>query len=84
MTSHWNFRVVREQVREDEQYTIREVYYDGEVIVGWSHAISPSGESVADLRTEMGLWMEAFKKPVLEVKAGQLREVGEKHEEEQA
>lgn len=48
--THWNYRVTRERFPDEDQYAIREVYYDGDKIVGWTREPSaPIGESVQEL-----------------------------------
>jgi hypothetical protein len=59
----WNYRVVR--VEEDE-YEIREVYYDDDRITGFCHRV-PGGSTVDELRTDLQHMLEALDKPALEV-----------------
>ena len=48
--SHWNYRVTRERFPDEDQYAIREVYYDGDKIVGWtSDPSAPIGENLQEL-----------------------------------
>jgi hypothetical protein len=65
----WNYRVFEEKHEQPEPWSsfdIREVYYneDGE-IWAYSDTVSPFGESSEELKEDISMYLEAFKKPAL-------------------
>lgn len=74
----WNYRVI---VGADGQYGIHEVYYaeDGKTISSWTESpIAPGGESVKELRSDLGAMLHSFSKPILKEVNGKLVPAGEK------
>ncbi len=70
----WNYRVCKRTFKNtqsfEEQYEIHEVYYDDEngKMNGWTNdAISPSGESLKELKEELLRMLEALDKEVIEI-----------------
>ena len=67
--SYWNYRIIRKHHKKTGISTshIHEVYYNDEhQIDGWSEkAVSPMGESLAELQRDIELFLKAFKKPIL-------------------
>ena len=63
----WNYRVVRNNSDEWEEFSIREVYYekDGSVQGITVDAIAPISESVEGLREVLQRMLEACEKDVL-------------------
>lgn len=59
----WNYRIIRDK---DGVYGIHEVYYKKGKIDMWSDAMTPLGESIDELKEDLDMMAEAFKKPVLE------------------
>ncbi len=69
---YWNYRVIRMHHKETDTYTyqVHEVYYrkNGK-IKGWSEStVSPMGESLNELRSDIQYFSKAFQKPVLREK----------------
>ncbi|TAL43904.1 MAG: hypothetical protein EPN89_14955 [Methylovulum sp.] len=68
--STWNYRVIRKQheTGESVSFQIHEVYYDESgAIKGWTEKpVQPSGESIGELREDIGYFLTAFRKDVLE------------------
>lgn len=74
----WNYRVI---VAPDGQHGIHEVYYedDGKTIKFWSeNPIAPGGESVKELRSDIGAMLHSFSKPILKEVDGKLVNAGDK------
>lgn len=79
MPGHWNHRVKRNRVRrkfknghmvDETFYTIREVYYNGRGKPdGYTKDnIAPQGSTVAELRHELTMMLNATYKPVFRYK----------------
>lgn len=71
----WNYRVVRKRVLLGDEppgqyFAIHEAYYDNEGKIEYlTHGeITPNGESVEELKSDISLMMEAFDEPVLDGK----------------
>jgi len=67
----WNYRIIKKTFADNDaaQYEIHEVYYEGNSISGWTqNSVNPSGASVAELREDIRYFLQAFKRPVLEEK----------------
>jgi hypothetical protein len=67
----WNYRIIKKIFADNDsaQYEIHEVYYEGNSISGWTeNSVKPSGASVAELREDIRYFLQAFKRPVLEEK----------------
>ena len=67
----WNYRIIKKTFSDNdcEQYEIHEVYYEGNSISGWTESsVNPSGASVAELREDIRYFLQAFKRPILEEK----------------
>jgi hypothetical protein len=77
--SHWNYRVVRKPspCPDSVSYELHEVYYtDEEAIQGWTaDAVTPHGESFAELREDVRWFLQAFRRPILEARSVEGREV---------
>ncbi|MGQ4893488.1 MAG: hypothetical protein ACP6IQ_02560 [Candidatus Njordarchaeia archaeon] len=70
----WNYRVFEVHSKGlfgegRKHYEIREVYYDnkGKIEAWTAEPMSPFGDGFNDLKGDMRLMFEAFKKPVLRV-----------------
>lgn len=61
--TYWNYRVVR---LEEDEYEVREVYYEADRIVGFTSA-TPAGGSPAELRVDLQHMLEALDRPVLRI-----------------
>ncbi len=77
--SCWNYRVIRKSHPGTDavSYQIHEVYYkeDGS-INGWTEdPVEPHGETVEELREDIGHFRHAFRRPVLEEKEVDQKEV---------
>jgi len=69
----WNRRVVVEVQDGRRWFTIREVYYDKGRIAGWTSGQAPGGETLFDLRCELGQMRSVLNKaPVLVERSGKL------------
>lgn len=60
----WNYRVVR----QDDTYTIHEVYYDqeGRITAFSTNPVAPCGETLEELRVDMDRQRRALDEPVLD------------------
>ncbi|MXX10652.1 MAG: hypothetical protein F4201_06170 [Nitrospira sp. SB0677_bin_15] len=69
--SHWNYRVIRKHHPETDSvtYHVHEVYYrdDGGIDVWTQEPVTPMGETTAELREDIRYFLQAFRRPVLEV-----------------
>jgi hypothetical protein len=77
--SCWNYRVIRKSHSDTDvvSYQIHEVYYkeDGS-IDGWTkEPVEPHGETVEELREDIRYFLHAFRRPVLEEKDVDHKEV---------
>lgn len=63
---YWNYRIIREDFaeagEETSEYSIHEVYYDdgGNPVSVTVNRVSPSGESMDELRASFELYKQAF------------------------
>jgi hypothetical protein len=77
--SHWNHRVIRKPWPDTDAvfYDLHEVYYTDEgAIEGWTaNPVAPHGESPAELREDVRWFLQAFRRPILEVRTVAGREV---------
>ncbi len=67
----WNYRVMKKKNSEgDFEYGIYEVYYDeiGNISMWTQEPLTPVCSSSDDLKYEMEIMMEAFRKDILEYK----------------
>jgi len=68
----WNYRLVHRWLREEygapHIYAVHECYYNrtGSPITISLNPIAPIGESLNELKVEMGHYMKALKEPILE------------------
>ncbi len=69
----WNYRVVHRSTkpegRREDDYTIREIYYDtdDDGVIMWSSVdATPSGTTLDELRRDLDFMTAALDKPVLE------------------
>jgi len=65
--SNWNYRIIKKLNKDDRVYEIHEVYYhENGTIEGWTEdALHPMGESLAELKSEISCYIQAFRLPVL-------------------
>ena len=64
----WNYRVVRRVRAGEIELTLREVYYEGEEISGWTaEDAEPFGTTVEELRADLQLMLGALDRPVLDL-----------------
>jgi len=67
----WNYRVVRRKFSDDyseySEFNIYEVYYDenGKVNAWVARPMEPYGNSINDLKEDLGMFMKALELPVL-------------------
>ena len=79
--SHWNYRVVRKPWPDtdsvSDSYELHEVYYTDEgAIEGWTvDPVAPHGESSVELREDVRWFLQAFRRPILEARSVEGREV---------
>ena len=66
----WNHRVVMVEHPLETYYEIREVYYNehGEITGFTQDGIAPMGETVDELRSELGRMLTCLDKPILREK----------------
>ena len=65
----WNYRIVHIYHPEidEHEYSVHEVFYDGDVPeMVTEREVSPYGSTLEELERDMGHYMTAFGKPVLE------------------
>jgi len=69
--SYWNTRVVRkhDETSDITTFEIHEVHYDdNHQITAWTEsAVGPFGETVAELEEDIKHFIEAIRKPILEL-----------------
>lgn len=56
--THWSYAMVMD---ENGNITINEVYYEGDVVVGWTGAVYPQGENEGELFDEILYYLRAMK-----------------------
>lgn len=67
----WNYRVIRRKFSDDyseySEFNIYEVYYDenGKVNAWINRPMEPYGNSLSDLKEDIGMFMKALELPVL-------------------
>lgn len=70
--SYWNYRVIRKRHLDSNNvsYQVHEVYYDDEGNVeSWTeNPVEPYGETAEALREEIRYFLQAFRRPILELK----------------
>lgn len=69
--SHWNYRVIRTEVSEEEyEFCIYEVWYDGNGnIEMWCESPNyPMGDGFLQLQNDLNYMVKATQKPILEEK----------------
>lgn len=55
--------------QECDSYAIREVYFDGNKVAGWTaHPTTLRAESIEDLGAEVGRIVEALRRPVIDLR----------------
>jgi hypothetical protein len=68
--STWNYRVLKttDQKTGETIYAIHEVYYNdaGRPETCTENSVAPMGESLAELKRDMELYLLALSKPILE------------------
>lgn len=78
--THWNHRVIRKPNGDDDDggatYAIHEVYYDDQGrIENWTASpMEPFGESPAELREDIRWFLQACRRPILELRTVDGRE----------
>lgn len=74
--TYWNYRVIEKRCFESDatSYQIHEVYYadDGSIEHWTEEPVQPLGETVAELREDIRLFLQAFRRPILELREGAL------------
>lgn len=68
MPMTWNHRIVCTKEHGEEWCEVYEVYYKDGKIYSWCDAGSPCGYSAKEVRRDLRLYAEAFKKPILDCK----------------
>ena len=70
--SYWNYRVIRKRYPDSDgiSYQVHEVYYaDNGSIEHWTEdPVQPFGETAEELREEIRFFLQAFRRPILELK----------------
>jgi hypothetical protein len=70
--SYWNYRVIRKHYPDSDEvsYQIHEVYYaDKGSIEHWTEdPVQPFGETPEELREDIRFFLQAFRRPILELK----------------
>lgn len=68
----WNYRVFRCAEKDGSPYyEIRETHYDDAAVTGWSEGAAwPMGESFGDLINDIGWFLAALSRPILDGKTG--------------
>ncbi len=70
--SHWNYRVVRKAFpsSDTQSYEVHEVYYadDGSIESWTADPVAPQGESSAELREDIRWFLQAFRRPILDLR----------------
>lgn len=61
----WNHRIVCD---EDGWLEVCEVFYEKGRIYGWHEAGTPCGFEIKEVKSDLKLYAQAFKKPILDVK----------------
>lgn len=73
--SYWNYRVIRKHDphADEASYQIHEVYYsEGGRIEHWTEdPVQPFGETAEELREDIRFFLQAFRRPILELKEGE-------------
>ena len=68
----WNYRVMKRKIKgadyEEEFYAIYEVYYedDGSIKAWTEKPVSIQGETLEELKNDLGYYSKALKEPVLD------------------
>jgi len=70
--SYWNYRVIRKRHLDSDNisYQVYEVYYDdkGKVESWTENPVEPYGETAEELREDIRYFLQAFRRPILELK----------------
>ena len=78
----WKYRVMRHQDDADAFYAIHE-FYDIDGKTSWTeNPVAVIGSSVEGMQEVMAMMIEAFKKPVLDYKTGEVIILAKASEEE--
>ena len=64
----WQYQIIKTK----NGYQICEVYYTKGKPTMWTDEVSPSGETLKELKEDFKLYRQAFKRPILEVKGKKL------------
>lgn len=79
----WNYRIIHSTKKYtdgqiEDFYEVHEVYYNETGIYAWSkESVSPGGGDVDDLWDDIGEFIHAFHRPILQEKDGKLIEEGQ-------
>ena len=68
--SYWNYRVFKEKIGKEVQYSIREAYYDDKQTTpnGWTKdAIPAVGESLKELKRDLDWMLKALEHQVIDL-----------------
>lgn len=65
--SHWNYRVVKRTVKDGVIFAIHECYYNdrGRPDGITTDSVEPRGETLAELKKDIKMYLQALKRPVL-------------------
>jgi len=81
MAEKWNYRVIKSGTDTDTFFTVQEVYYgDGDAEKDYSHTLecTPGGQSVDEIKTQLGRMLKSLDKPVLdEIPVDEAEDTGE-------
>lgn len=74
----WNHRVILHRHERGDYFEVHEVYYnDAGVPDSWTQEpVSIVSESLADMREELLMMLQALDTPILEIVGDKLQEVG--------
>lgn len=64
----YNYRIIK----DEQGYTIHEVYYTKGKPTMWTDEVVPHGETLKELKEDFKLYRQAFKRPILEVRGKKL------------
>jgi hypothetical protein len=64
----WNYRIIK----EDDYYSVCEVFYKGKKPVGWSKPMTIGGENTDEILEQLEMIAKDINSPALEVKNNKL------------
>jgi hypothetical protein len=72
--STWDYRVCKQteygiEGEEIKTYSVRECYYEGDILKGWTHrGIKIDGsDSIEEIKLDIARFMSSFNKPVIDL-----------------